>query len=72
MKDVRIRVFTDQASADDWAADMESLGYRIAPAQAADVVTFRRLNGGKQENAPIDPSESYFVVMAFDQAARTS
>lgn len=67
MKDVRIRVFLTQADADDWAADMRSVGYEIAAADGSDVVVFRRLNGGKMENAPIDTSEQYFVVMAFNQ-----
>lgn len=69
MKDVRIRVFTDQQSAADWAADQEDLGYEIAAANA-DIVVFRRLNGGKTENAPIDSSEDYFVVMAFNQKVK--
>lgn len=69
MKDVRIRVFADKSAADEWGADMKDLGYKIAVADAADVVVFRRLNGGKMENAPIDNNEDYFVVMAFNQQA---
>ncbi|MBX9815622.1 MAG: hypothetical protein A4S12_05780 [Proteobacteria bacterium SG_bin5] len=67
MTDVRIRVFTDQTSAAQWAADQESLGYEIAAADPVDIVVFRRLVNGKNENAPIDASEDYFVVMAYNQ-----
>lgn len=67
MKDVRIRAFTDKQSAVDWAADQEDLGYKIAASDPVDIVIFRRLNGGKNENAPIDSAEDYFVVMAYNQ-----
>lgn len=66
MNQVLIRVFTDQPSADQWAADMEEVGFKIAPAEPVDTVIFRRPINGRMENAPIDHGAEYFVVMAYN------